>query len=152
MCQEGKNGPVWDSRTSLFLVGHISARTPKKANFLHTVVLFLLGFKEEEVCTCKFWATQVPTAYMFSLQLCYLMQPCLVWSNQNSMLRAAWLCYAWLFLTNISVRNTLIWTQPNPAFSQWIPLTGRKDSKSSTTIPPLQKSMILVHQQVYKMI
>ena len=66
MCQEGKNGPVWDSRTSSFLVGNISAKTPKKANFLHTVVLFLLGFKEEEVCTCKFRATQVPTAYVLT--------------------------------------------------------------------------------------
>ena len=61
--------------------------------------------------------------------------------------------------TNITIRSQLFEYYSNTelfahlwALSQWIPLTGRKDSKSSTTIPPLQKSMILVHQQVYKMI
>ena len=42
-----KNGLARDSRDTLSLVSNISARTPKKAIFLHTVVIFLLGPKEK---------------------------------------------------------------------------------------------------------
>ena len=35
---------------------------PKKGFFLHTVVTFLFGPEEKEVCICKFRAPQILTA------------------------------------------------------------------------------------------
>ena len=42
-----KNGPARDSRDTLSLDSNISARTPKKAIFLHIVVIYLHGPKKK---------------------------------------------------------------------------------------------------------
>ena len=47
-----KNGPARDSRDTLSLDSNISARTQKKAIFLHMVVIFLHGPKKK----CVFYA------------------------------------------------------------------------------------------------
>ena len=42
-CTNPKNGPAREPRGTLSLDSNISARTPKKAIFLHIVVIFLHG-------------------------------------------------------------------------------------------------------------